>query len=85
MTIRKFFLILYGAFFILLISLGCDVRTFISQSERSEAQSGDSLQSYLLANELRQNSDDLTRFARTYVVTGNPKYEDYYNRIIANP
>lgn len=34
--------------------------------------------SYLLADELRQGSDDLTRFARTYVVTGDPKWEKLY-------
>ncbi|HJX31225.1 MAG TPA: hypothetical protein VJ624_05160 [Thermodesulfobacteriota bacterium] len=36
-----------------------------------------SLQSYTLADELRQSSDDLTRFARIYVATGDPKYEQF--------
>jgi serine phosphatase RsbU (regulator of sigma subunit) len=35
-------------------------------------------QSYLLADELRQSSDDLTRFARTYVVTGDPQWKQRY-------
>jgi signal transduction histidine kinase/CheY-like chemotaxis protein len=39
--------------------------------------------SYKLADELRQSSDDLTRMARTYVVTGDPVYEDYFRRILA--
>ena len=39
--------------------------------------------SYLLADELRQSSDDLTRMARTYVVTGNPKFEQLYWEILA--
>jgi len=39
--------------------------------------------SYKLADELRQSSDDLTRMARTYVVTGDPLYEDYFRRILA--
>ncbi len=34
--------------------------------------------SYQLAEELRQSSNDLTRLARTYVVTGDPKYEQEY-------
>jgi methyl-accepting chemotaxis protein len=38
--------------------------------------------SYLLADELRQSSDDLTRLARTYVVTGDAKYERQYNDIL---
>ncbi len=38
--------------------------------------------SYKLADELRQSSDDLTRMARTYVVTANPRYEEYFQRIL---
>ena len=38
--------------------------------------------SYLLADELRQSSDDLTRLARTYVVTGDPKWEHQYFEIL---
>lgn len=39
-------------------------------------------QSLLLANELRQSSDDLTRMARSYVATGTPIYKEYYQDII---
>ncbi len=39
--------------------------------------------SYQLSNELRQSSEDLTRLARTYVVTGEPSYEAQYWEIIA--
>ncbi|MBV8680755.1 MAG: methyl-accepting chemotaxis protein [Aquitalea sp.] len=38
--------------------------------------------SYLLASELRQSSDDLTRLGRTYVVTGDISYEQQYNTIL---
>jgi methyl-accepting chemotaxis protein len=38
--------------------------------------------SYMLADELRQSSDDLTRLARTYVVTGDARYEQQYNDIL---
>ena len=38
--------------------------------------------SYLLADELRQSSDDLTRLARTYVVTGDQAYEAQYNAVL---
>lgn len=38
--------------------------------------------SYLLADELRQSSDDLTRLARTYVITQNQKYEQEYLKIL---
>ena len=38
--------------------------------------------SYLLADELRQSSDDLTRLARTYVVSGDTKWEQQYFEIL---
>jgi len=39
--------------------------------------------SYRLAQELRQSSDELTRLARTYVVTGDPEYERQYWHVLA--
>lgn len=38
--------------------------------------------SFGLANDLRQSSQDLTRLARTYVVTGDSKYKDQYWDIV---
>jgi class 3 adenylate cyclase len=35
-----------------------------------------------LTSELRQSSDDLTRFIRTYTVTGNQSYWSYFNNVI---
>ena len=40
-------------------------------------------QTYYRADELRQTSDDLTRMARTYVLTGYDKYEKIYRNILA--
>lgn len=39
-------------------------------------------QSRLLADELRQSSDDLTRMVRSYVVTGNPVYKQHFQDIL---
>ena len=39
--------------------------------------------SFLAADELRQSSDDLTRMARAYVATGDPKFERIYFDILA--
>ena len=38
--------------------------------------------SYRLADELRQSSDDMTNMVRTYVVTGNFLYKQHYQEII---
>ncbi|MCJ2059226.1 methyl-accepting chemotaxis protein [Methylobacterium sp. J-048] len=40
------------------------------------------LRSIMLANEIRQSSDDLTRLGRTYVVTGDPKFKRHYSDIL---
>jgi len=40
------------------------------------------IESLLLADELKQSSNDLTKFARMYVETGHPRYKYYYDVII---
>jgi PAS domain S-box-containing protein len=74
---------MFGLFFLFIITLGIlAALLFINQRklEKSEKLRYDS---YVLAELLRQTSNDLTRFARTYVVTGDPKYERYYWDILA--
>lgn len=39
-------------------------------------------QSFLLAEELRQSSDDLTRMVRTYVETGDRIYKQHYQEVL---
>ena len=39
------------------------------------------LQSHLMADELRQSSEDLTKMAHLYVMTGNPRYKEYFQDI----
>ena len=39
-------------------------------------------ESNALARELHQSSDDLTRFARTSAVTGEPRYRDYFQKVL---
>ena len=38
--------------------------------------------SMLIADELRQSSDDLTRMARTYVLTGKSMFEDQFHKVL---
>ncbi|MBO9532600.1 MAG: response regulator [Solirubrobacteraceae bacterium] len=39
--------------------------------------------SFLIADGMRQSSNDLTNMVRLYVATGKPKYRDYYEEILA--
>ena len=43
---------------------------------------GNRYASYLLADELRQSSDDLTRMVRTYSETSDERYVDYFQEIL---
>ncbi|OGP69549.1 MAG: hypothetical protein A2169_15445 [Deltaproteobacteria bacterium RBG_13_47_9] len=83
MTIKKFFWILYGTFFILLIALGMMSSMLNLNQEDVKRSQENRFQSYLLANELRQSVDDLTRFARSYVITSDPRYEQQYQNVLA--
>jgi signal transduction histidine kinase/CheY-like chemotaxis protein/HPt (histidine-containing phosphotransfer) domain-containing protein len=40
-------------------------------------------QSFLLADQMRQSSNDLTNMVRLYVSTGDPRYREYYDEILA--
>jgi PAS domain S-box-containing protein len=83
MSMKGLFQIIFGLFFLFIMALGLlAALLFINQQdlEKSEKRRYDS---YVLAEVLRHTSDDLTRFARAYVVTGEPRYEKYYWDILA--
>jgi len=78
MPLKKMFSILLGVQFALglgLILLAYSL--FLNEEELSKSQHTH-FHSYLLADELRQSSDDLTRMARTYAATGDAEYERQY-------
>ncbi len=55
----------------------------LGKAARAESQANEArYASYLLAQELRQSSDDLTRLARTYVVSADPKWESQYLEVL---
>ena len=77
---------IFAAIFLLslalsIISLLALFRVATKQAEANQVTET-RFQSYLLADELRQSSDDLTRLARTYVVTGDASYEQQYMDIL---
>ncbi len=71
---------LLGALLIgLFVILGLLVLTQGDIREAEERRSS----SARLADDLRQSSDDLTRMARLYVSTGEPRYRDHFDEIVA--
>jgi sigma-B regulation protein RsbU (phosphoserine phosphatase) len=57
------------------------IRLKASLDEVADAQERRFL-SVLLADELRQSSDDLTNFARLFVQTGNKRFEKYFQQVL---
>jgi diguanylate cyclase (GGDEF)-like protein/PAS domain S-box-containing protein len=72
LLLASIFLFIYSILFTL----------YILTEKRIDAANELRYQSYLLANELRQSSDDLTRAVRTYVASGDPVYKQHYSEII---
>lgn len=50
-------------------------------TERTDAER-QRVVSFRLSDQMRQSSNDLTRMVRLYVVTGDPRYREYYDQIL---
>ncbi|RXJ86100.1 response regulator [Arcobacter sp. CECT 8985] len=82
MNLKRLFMLL----FILNTGLFILVVVVINNYQKSTDTLEDAYQmqykSLVLAHELRQSSDDLTRMARTYVITGNPLFKKQYQTVL---
>jgi methyl-accepting chemotaxis protein len=67
---------------VLVVLLGAAVSRLNAASEAVTYAGEARYASYLLADELRQSSDDLTRLVRTYTVTGDPKWAAQYQEVL---
>lgn len=69
---------------LVLLLTGIGVLVFHSLSVRQEVNESERhrFQALLLADELLHTSDDLTRMARMYVLTGDPAYKRNFNEIL---
>ena len=81
-SIKKLFTIALAAVAVVLSIAGFSLYQLSSASTHLELAQAARYNSYLLADEMRQSSDDLTRLARTYVVTGDPRWEQQYQEIL---
>ena len=81
-SIKKLFLLALGGVVFLLALSGWAIYELSQALAHESRVNASRYESYLLADELRQSSDDLTRLARTYVVTAEPKWEQQYQEIL---
>ncbi len=81
-TIRLFFIV-FTLMTVISIFIGIITGlTYLNQRELVRSQEV-RYQSYLHADELRQSSDDLTRFTRTYEIAQDIKYKQMYSDVLA--
>ena len=83
MTIRRLVQLLLGSLMVLAAVVAAVIATARVKRERLVELERRRFLSYELADELRHTSDDLTRFVRSYVATGDPRYEQYYRDVLA--
>lgn len=82
MSILNTFRIIFLSMFLFLLTLAGLILYLHKNQKDLQTSQEIRYQSYLRADELRQSSDDLTRYARTYALTGDPIYETYYWEIL---
>lgn len=82
-SIRILFALLCSIMVSLLLILGILLYQLNHQSRAIDADISAAMQQIMLAQELRQSSEHLTKFARAYAATGNPKWKQLFDRVLA--
>jgi methyl-accepting chemotaxis protein len=83
LTIRNLLHLIHGAVAMLVVALAVSVGLLFTNQEKLIQSERLRLGTDELADELRMSSDVLTHFARAYVVTADPKFEEYYRQVLA--
>ena len=82
-SVRVTIALLLGVIAVLLCGLGYvtwwQIRTAALQAQAETRR----YESFALSEAMRQSSDQLTGMVRQYVVTGDPRYRQYYDEILA--
>ncbi|MBN1598934.1 MAG: response regulator [Bacteroidales bacterium] len=82
MKLKELFITIHSILIILLIIMGV-VALLIFQNQQKLVQSHEiRYRSFVIADELRHSSDDLTRYCRTYVLTGDGIWEKKYWEVL---
>ena len=82
LNLKKLFMLLFILNTISFISVAVVINKYQNSTIKLEDAYQMQYKSLILAHELRQSSDDLTRMARTYVITGNALFEEQYKTVL---
>lgn len=83
LTIGKKFFLFFTVLFLLVALLSVCLWVMLDNANQLTETQVRRFESYKLAEELRRSSDDLTRMARTYTVTGDIRFKRYFETIAA--
>ena len=83
MKLKKLFMLLFILNTVSFISVAIVINKYQKATIKLDDAYNMQYKSLILADELRQSSDDLTRMARTYVITGNAMFEEQYKTVLA--
>src|SRR4051812_43755783 len=83
MTVKKSLIITHTLYAIFLIILIVDSIFLYQGAQRAREAEHIRYASFHVADELRHFSDDMTRYVRTYVATGDSRYEQAYWDVLA--
>ncbi len=73
----------FWAAFLLLLTFSAIFIAYVYAEKRIDAANEQRLFSLKVIGELRQSSDDLSRMARSYIATGEHRYKNHFDEIIA--
>ncbi len=83
LALRGLVAILLGTFGVLIAVLLTLATLQLRGLERANQAANVRTESVRVADSMRQSSDDLTQMVRLFVSTGDPRFRDYYDRILA--
>jgi methyl-accepting chemotaxis protein len=82
MSVRKMFAAIFAVFVCGLLFLGRLSWEMIETQQMLNESQNTRYLSYIVADEFRQSSQDLTRLARTYVATADVRYKNMYQDVL---
>ena len=83
MSVKTHIILFFSILLALLIAIIFTMGMMTTRRDRVAQMELHRFETSKLADQLRQSSDDLTRMARTYAVTGDPVFEKYFYEILA--
>jgi two-component system sensor histidine kinase/response regulator len=83
MPIRRLAKLFMAVASVLVVAAGLVVLRASANNQALVASLENRFESYQLADQIRRGSEDRTRFARSYAATGDPRFEQYYQDVLA--